>query len=76
MVLGDCDTQELTISPLRFAVVDYGAFIPTSEELQRIIGCAQKGGSNVFPHLSAALVQSETAPNRSPPPASRVKLVA
>ena len=43
-----------------------------------MIGCTQKDGRNqcVLFHLAAALVRSENASNRSPPPASRVKMVA
>ena len=77
MVLDDCTTQDLAISPLCFTVVDYGDLIPLSEQLQRIIGRTQKGERNqcVLLHLAAALVQSESASNRAPhpPPASRVK---
>ena len=42
MILDDCATQDLAISPLRLTVVDYGDLIPLSEELQRIIGSTQK----------------------------------
>ena len=44
MILGDCATQELIIPPLSLTVVDYGDLIPTSDELHRILGRAQKGG--------------------------------
>ena len=78
MTLDDCCTQELVISELCFTAVDYGDLIPTSEELQKILGFAQKEEKNqcVILHLAAALVRSEVGPKRSPPPASRVLLMA
>ena len=44
MILDDCTTQDLAISPLCFTVVDYCDLIPLSEELQRILGCTQRTG--------------------------------
>ena len=66
MTLDDCPTQEISISELRFTAVDYGDSIPTSEELQQILGFAQKEEKNqcAVLHLAAALVQSETGLKR------------
>ena len=74
MSLGDCSIQEVCISEFCFAAVDYGGIIPTSEELQQILGFTQKEEKNQCAtlHLAAGLVHSEIGPNRSPPPASRV----
>ena len=53
---------------MRFTAVDYGDLIPTSEELQRILGFIQKEEKNqcVILHLAAALAQSEIGSKRSP----------
>ena len=78
MTLDDCCTQEVCISELCFTAVDYGDMIPTSEELQQILGFTQREEKNqcVLLHLAAALVHTEVGSKRSPPPASRVRLMA
>ena len=65
------------MSELCFAAVDYGGLIPTSDELQHIIGFVRKEERNqcALLHLEAALVQSEVGSKRSRPPASRVRLM-
>ena len=44
MILADRSTQEVPITPSRFASVDYGDVIPTSGEHQKISGCTHRGG--------------------------------
>ena len=61
-----------------FTAVYYGDLIPTSGELQHILGFAQKEEQKqcVILHLAASLVHSEVGSKRPPPPASRVRLMA
>ena len=61
-----------------FDAVGYGDLAPTSEELQQMAGCDQKEERNQCAplHLAAASTRAAVNSNRSPPPGSRVRLMA
>ena len=76
--LSGCCIQDVCISDLYFTVVDYGDNIPTSVELQRILGYAQDEEKNqcVILHLAAGLVHVEMGSNYPLPLAKRIKSMA